>query len=131
MAELSYNMSFKKAKLLDGQSYKKVVDVYEWNQNTAEFEKVQKDIQKEIDIYKNCDLKTMIEKNIFPVNNEPAEYADLTFYKDVDFHKMQDMLKTELIVENDEKNKTVNNENIVKDTNSNTESNKSNDEPGN
>lgn len=126
-------MSFKKALILESKNYSSVVEKYEWNQNTANFEKVQKDIQKEIDIYKGCDLKTMIQKNIYPVSNEPAEYADLTFYKDVDFHKMQELLKTELIVEKNEnaKNKTINNENTIENTGSSTENNKSNDEPGN
>lgn len=118
-------MAFKKADLLKPIKFSSVEKRYQWNQNTANFEKVEIDVQKEIDVYKNCDLKSMIARNIMPNSENKGVYADTTIFESANFHNVNDALQTELIFEKEyEKDKNVINQDIKQDTNNDTKDNK-------
>lgn len=95
---------YKQIRPYDEIIFNKVVDKFEWNINTANFEKVKKDIQAEIDSYKGQDLKSLIEKNIYPIKGD-GQFIDTTAYAGVSIHDLHNALNTELIVDENEKDK--------------------------
>lgn len=110
---------YKVPKKIEKVYFKSVVKKWEWNKNTANFEQVEKDIQKDIDTFKSCDLKEMINKNIIPNTENKGIYTDTTIFKDVNMYNFNDALNSDLIIENDEKDEKVINKNNdeVKDSN--------------
>lgn len=82
--------------------FDKVVNVYEWNQNTEKFNQVEKDLQAEIDKNIGMDLKSMIARNIMPKDERKSVYGDATILKDVNLAKLYDMSNLDIVVENDE-----------------------------
>lgn len=125
------NLGYKMPRKIKGTYYNEIVKKYEWNENTANFELVERDIQKEIDSFKSCDLKSMIEKNIYPSSDNKGFYADLRDFKDVDYYKFNDALNRKLVYVDNEKNEKVLNKDNDENTNYNKEINPDNDESGN
>lgn len=110
--------------------FNKVVSRYEWNKNTANFELVERDIQRDIDVYKGNDLKTLINKNIYPEMNNKGFFADTTIFNNSNFYNINDALNSDLIVENEKYEKDADKD-IKQNTDNNTKDNKDNNESGN
>lgn len=123
---------YKIPRTIEPKTYKKVVERYEWNKNNANFEKIKKDIQKEIDVYCGNDLKTLISKNIYPQNENKGTYMDTTIYENSTPFEFINALNSEIVLKNEnEKNKDVINKDIKQSPNIDTKDNKSSDELGN
>lgn len=110
--------------------FNKVVKRFEWNKNTANFELVEKDLQREIDVYKGNDLKTLINKNIYPETTNKGIFADTTIFNNSNFYNINDALNSDLILENEKYEKDADKD-IKQNTDNNTKTNKNNNESGN
>lgn len=95
------DFSYKKVRLIKPITFEKVIERYEWNKNTANFELVKKDVQAEIDLYKGQDLKSMIERNILPDVENKGVYIDTTLYNNINIYDLNDALNSELIIESE------------------------------
>lgn len=114
-------MSFKKPNKLFTKTFSNSYVSYEWNDN-AEFVKVVRNYQDEINSFKGLDLKSMYERNIMPDSNISGSYVDTTIFKDVSLSKLNDCLSVDVVID-DETGEIINNDNS-KDINNTVENNK-------
>lgn len=109
-------MSFKKPNKLQVIKIKPQQVTYEWNEY-GEFVKVMKDYQKEINLYKGQDLKSMVLKNIAPITDKKPLYIDTTIFKDMDLAKLNDVIDTDIVIDND--NYEIQNTNAINENSNN------------
>lgn len=125
---MSDYINYRKPNKIKFQVFTEEQELYHWNQNTENFEKVIVNAQEEINKYEGQDLKSfMLRNGIIPMitDKQPA-YINEADFKDISLSSVYDSLNQEVIQDNGEfmenlaKAQAVENEAVKQESNNST-----------
>lgn len=125
---MSDYINYRKPNKIKFQVFTEEQELYHWNQNTENFEKVIVNSQEEINKYEGQDLKSfMLRNGIIPMitDKQPA-YINECDFKDISLSSVYDSLNQEVIQDNGDfmenlaKAQAIENEAVKQESNNST-----------